>query len=152
MNPLLGSSLKPPGYVFQSQRWFYQFSSSSQQNDSQMLQGIIALTSSSPIQICNVIEDAKITFRFIQLLSIVKSVKQKKCFRIGFLIQFCPIFLLFWLSRAIDWNLEISGLLETTTWRLWSTVFKVDFFFARCPPRALQARVLTSVHPRSWVA
>ena len=42
-----------------------------------MLQGIIALTSSSPIQICNVIEDAKITFRFIQLLSIVKSVKQK---------------------------------------------------------------------------
>ena len=78
MNPLLGSSLKPPGYVFQSQRWFYQFSSSSsQQNDSQMLQGIIALTSSSPIQICNVIEDAKITFRFIQLLSIVKSVKPK---------------------------------------------------------------------------
>ena len=114
-----------------------------------MLQGIIALTSSSPIQICNVIEDAKITFRFIQLLSIVKSVKQKKCFRIGFLIQFCPIFLLFWLSRAIDWNLEISGLLETTTWRLWSTVFKVDFFFARYPPRALQARVLTSVHPRT---
>lgn len=42
-----------------------------------MLQGIIALTSSSPIQICNVIEDAKITFRFIQLLSIVKSVKPK---------------------------------------------------------------------------